>query len=118
MKQLCLFLVYTVGCVLFPVSCKNGNIVRNQEEYIPDAPVYSDTAMWFTVPEDASGEGADVFYVVSTWELDWKTDDVRTSHYADVWSAEPWLYSGCLSENVANRVSLWYLSGSDSVTGK
>ncbi len=88
MKQLCLFLVYTVGCVLFPVSCKNGNIVQNQEEYIPDAPVYSDTAMWFTVPEDASGEGADVFYVVSTWELDWKTDEGMTSHYADVWSTE------------------------------
>ncbi len=95
-----------------------GNIVQNQDENIPDAPVYSDATMWFNELDDIAGKGADVFYIVSTWELDWKTDDGRTSHYADLWSAEPWLYSSCLSENVANRVSLWYSSHSDSVTGQ
>ena len=55
-------------------------------EYIPQAPDYSDSTMWITEDGDPEGTGADVFYVVSTWEEDWTTDDSLTCHYADVWN--------------------------------
>lgn len=55
-------------------------------EYIPKAPDYTDTTMWVTRDCDPEGTGADVFYIVSTWEIDWKTADSTTCHYADVWN--------------------------------
>ena len=55
-------------------------------EFIPKAPDYDDATMWVTADGDSLGTGADIFYVVSTWEEDWTTDDGRTSHYADVWN--------------------------------
>ena len=57
-------------------------------EYIPKAPDYSDATMWVTADGDPDGTGADVFYVVSTWEEDWTTADGRVCHYADVWNPE------------------------------
>lgn len=57
-----------------------------ESEFIPKAPDYNDSTMWITEDGDSTGMGADVFYVVSTWEVDWKTEDGRISHYADVWS--------------------------------
>ncbi len=57
-------------------------------QYIPQTPDYSDATMWVTEDEDSLGTGADVFYVVSTWEEDWTTDDGRICHYADVWNPE------------------------------
>ena len=51
---------------------------------IPQAPDYADTTMWITEDGDTEGTGADVFYVVSTWEEDWKTEDSTVCHYADV----------------------------------
>lgn len=56
------------------------------ESILPQAPDYADTAMWVTVDDDAEGTGADVFYIVSTWEVDWTTDDGKVCHYADVWN--------------------------------
>jgi len=56
--------------------------------YIPQAPDYSDPTMWITEDGDADGTGADVFYVVSTWEDDWTTADGKVCHYADVWNPE------------------------------
>ena len=41
--------------------------------YVPLAADYSDPTMWITEDGDADGTGADVFYVVSTWEDDWTT---------------------------------------------
>ena len=58
------------------------------EYYIPQAPDYNDPTMWVTADGDTDGTGADVFYVVSTWEADWMTDDRRICHYADVWNPE------------------------------
>ena len=55
-----------------------------QTEYIPQAPDYADTTMWITVDDDADDTGADVFYIVSTWEKDWTTADSSVCHYADV----------------------------------
>jgi hypothetical protein len=54
--------------------------------FIPAAPDYDNELMWHTELNDTSGQGADVFYVVSTWEFDWKDGVGRTSHYADPWS--------------------------------
>lgn len=59
---------------------------HQQTVFVPQAPDYNDPLMWIEVDGDSLGTGADVFYVVSTWEEDWKTDDGRTSHYADVWN--------------------------------
>ena len=42
--------------------------------------------MWITADGDQHGTGADVFYVVSTWEEDWMTADSIVCHYADVWN--------------------------------
>ena len=57
-------------------------------EFIPKAPDYNDATMWVTADGDPDGTGADVFYVVSTWEEDWTTADGRVCHYADVWNPE------------------------------
>lgn len=55
--------------------------------YIPPAPDYADSTMWFVQKNDTTGRGADVFYIVSTWEKDWTTADGVLCHYADVYNA-------------------------------
>ena len=55
-------------------------------EFVPAAPDYADTLMWTTVDGDPDGSGADVFYVVSTWEKDWVRADGTPCHWADVWN--------------------------------
>lgn len=57
------------------------------ETYIPEPPDYSDTAMWYVADLDSAGTGADIFYVVSTWETDWMRDS-QVCHYADVWNKQ------------------------------
>ena len=49
----------------------SGQTVESRN--IPQAPDYSNPMMWITEDGDADGTGADVFYVVSTWEDDWPT---------------------------------------------
>ena len=56
-------------------------------EHIPQKPDYSDASLWITRDEDADGTGADVFYVVSTWEKDWWTADSVVCHYADAYDS-------------------------------
>ena len=74
--------------VIWYVFCmsNNGNTSVVEAEFIPKAPDYDDPMMWVTADGDSDSTGADIFYVVSTWEEDWTTDDGRTSHYADVWN--------------------------------
>jgi len=60
---------------------------HSHQTYIPEAPDYQDTTMWITADEDTAGTGADIFYVVSTWETDWLHEG-DTCHYADVWNEE------------------------------
>lgn len=60
---------------------------RPVQTYIPAPPDYRDTTMWITHDADTAGIGADIFYVVSTWEKDWMNDSL-VSHYADVWNPE------------------------------
>ena len=54
--------------------------------YIPQAPDYRDSVMWIVADGDTAGTGADIFYVVSTWEEDWTAPDGTLCHYADVWN--------------------------------
>ena len=42
--------------------------------------------MWFVQKNDTAGSGADVFYIVSTWEKDWMASDSALCHYADVYN--------------------------------
>ena len=65
------------------VSCPAGDA---QEVFVPQAPDYADPTMWVTAGGGTEDDGADIFYVVSTWEEDWTTEDGRVSHYADVWN--------------------------------
>ena len=65
---------------------KNGVVKGTQSVYIPKAPDYNDATMWVNVDDDKEGTGADVFYIVSTWEEDWTTKDGLICHYADVWN--------------------------------
>ena len=68
--------------MLLLVACN-----RPAETFIPAPPDYQDTTMWITLDGDTAGSGADIFYVVSTWEQDWKHDSL-VCHYADVWNPE------------------------------
>lgn len=70
-----------------------GESPSGQKAFVPQAPDYADPTMWITADGDSLGNGADVFYVVSTWEEDYDTIITRESatpdtlkcHYADVW---------------------------------
>ncbi len=57
-----------------------------EQAFVPQAPDYADSTMWYVVKHDSLGTGADVFYVVSTWEFDWKNAENVISHHADVWN--------------------------------
>lgn len=56
------------------------------EGFIPAQPDYADSTLWISQMGDKDGTGADIFYIVSTWEEDWTTSDGRISHYADVYN--------------------------------
>ena len=84
--------VFLLGiCAFSLTNCFNGHVRKAQDanasvSYIPEAPDYDDSIMWITADGDQHGTGADVFYVVSTWEEDWMTADSIVCHYADVWN--------------------------------
>lgn len=92
-KRIELWLFIAVCLCLLPNDVCRANEMRQAEcvglkEYIPQEPDYADTTLWITAYGDSAMTGADVFYVVSTWEEDWQTADGRTCHYADVWNPE------------------------------
>ncbi len=66
-------------------ACHDADSVMpvGERVYVPAMPDYSDAEMWTIVRNDAENDGADVFYIPSTWEFDWYTTDGRVSHYAD-----------------------------------
>ena len=68
------------------LCCRTANPTEfDTAAYVPAAPDYRDGRMWYNEMND-KGEGVDVFYVVSTWEFDWFTQDNVISHYADVFN--------------------------------
>ena len=79
-----------------------------QATFIPQAPDYNDATMWVTADGDTDGTGADIFYVVSTWEEDWTTEDGRTCHYADVWNPE---HRGRMGDLEINKVAAYMSPG-------
>lgn len=84
-------LTYCIGVFLFLLLASCGSNDRgagtDAATYIPDAPDYADATMWYTRQNSTADKGADVFYLVSTWETDWTTEDGRVCHYADVHNA-------------------------------
>ena len=85
------FAAALIGGVTSCISCtsnKDNAPSVEASEFIPKAPDYNDETMWVTADGDTDGTGADIFYVVSTWEEDWMTEDGRICHYADVWNPE------------------------------
>lgn len=80
-----LLLPAAVGCFAQGSAAVNGNIPAGGE-YVPAAPDYADSTMWY-VERNACCGGADVFYIVSTWEEEWHTADGSLCRYADVWNA-------------------------------
>ena len=85
------FAASLIGGVTSCISCtsnKDNAPLVEASEFIPKAPDYNDETMWVAADGDTDGTGADIFYVVSTWEEDWKTEDGRICHYADVWNQE------------------------------
>jgi ABC-type amino acid transport substrate-binding protein len=79
-----------------------------QATFIPQAPDYNDAAMWVTDDGDTDDTGADIFYVVSTWEEDWTTEDGRICHYADVWNPE---HRGRMGDLEINKVAAYMSPG-------
>ena len=78
----------TASFASYTANDDNAASQYEQTTFIPPAPDYNDAAMWVTADGDNDGTGADIFYVVSTWEEDWMTEDGRICHYADVWNPE------------------------------
>ncbi|MBQ7421239.1 MAG: DUF3089 domain-containing protein [Prevotella sp.] len=75
---------YALTTLLF---CLAASFCAGQRTlFIPKAPDYHDDTMWVKADGDPAETGADVFYVVSTWEEDWTAADGSVSHYADVWN--------------------------------
>lgn len=75
--------------LLLLASCSNRDTASgmNVATYIPEAPDYTDSTLWYVRKNTEATRGADVFYLVSTWETDWTTADGRICHYADVYNA-------------------------------
>ena len=84
MKRLISRGIFVVIAGISLVCCNNKDTFPFQSEYIPQAPDYADSSMWVISTNDISGQGADVFYIPSTWEFDWITSDSVVCHYADI----------------------------------
>ena len=84
MSLLCICGIGVLGVLLYQ-WCIAAN--AKEEGFIPEPPDYENVAMWYAQDGDSTGTGADVFYVVSTWEEDWLTPDSQICHYADVWNS-------------------------------
>ena len=90
--------VVLIGGLTLCTSCtsnKDNAPSVEASEFIPKAPDYNDASMWVTADGDTDGTGADIFYVVSTWEEDWTQRTMVNGqwstaicHYADVWNQE------------------------------
>ncbi len=78
-------IVRTVSMLLLSLvlwSCSTDT-PQQVVEYVPPTPDYSDQTMWVKYEDDTKGNGADIFYIPSTWEYDYMAPDGRVSHYAD-----------------------------------
>ena len=68
---------------LYLASCQSSDKQTHiSSVFVPAQPSYADSTMWHIALND-TGTGADVFYIVSTWEYDWYTNEGIVSHHAD-----------------------------------
>ena len=82
-------LIYHLGIFILLLSACSNQADREDKDtagYIPQAPDYADPNLWYTRENNQVEQGADVFYIVSTWEKDWTTTDGSICHYADVYN--------------------------------
>ena len=97
LKPWILAVILIIGGTASFALCSDRKVHQSEQSeqafFIPKAPDYADSTMWTVVDDDSEGKGADVFYVVSTWEEDWTQRSMingqwsmATSHYADVWN--------------------------------
>lgn len=94
----------------FASYSKDDNVAGQHEQstFIPQMPQYNDATMWVTADGDPDGTGADIFYVVSTWEEDWSqivNGQMVKCHYADVWNATHREHMGTEINKVAAYMS-------------
>lgn len=81
-----IFFLCLISFVILFVNYGCGETIEEaskEKVYVPIPPDYSDPTMWTVVENDIKGDGADVFYIPSTWEYDWYTPEGLVSHYAD-----------------------------------
>lgn len=76
-----------IVATIFIMSCSNVNDTDDLQA-VPDAPDYGDIRMWEIYCNDDIGNGADVFYIPSTWEYDYRTDEGVLCHFADPANSE------------------------------
>jgi len=70
-------LIYHLGIFILLLSACSNQTDREDKDtagYIPQAPDYADPNLWYTRENNQVEQGADVFYIVSTWEKDWNFD--------------------------------------------
>lgn len=78
-----IIMIFSLAICGFVAACGSTEPADTTENvFVPAAPDYSDAEMWHIELND-TGNGADVFYIPSTWEYDWTTTDGRICHYAD-----------------------------------
>ena len=97
-------IAWTIGPLIvgtIAMMTLQGKHIKDDGEWIPAPPDYTDSTMWVVAQNDSDGTGADIFYIVSTWEEDWLTDDGRICHYADVWNPTHREHMGIEMNNVA-----------------
>ena len=114
---------FAIGFVIMMVldkTSETGFLITNddnavnlyeQATFIPQAPDYNDAAMWVTADGDIDDTGADIFYVVSTWEEDWSqivNGQMVKCHYADVWNPE---HRGRMGDLEINKVAAYMSPG-------
>ena len=78
----CKNLIYHLGIFILLLSACSNQADREDQDtagYIPQAPDYADSRMWYTRENNQVEQGADVFYIVSTWEKDWTTQPTAAS---------------------------------------
>ena len=87
-RKIMLLMLQCIACPAIWMACDNSHTTNSSDAgaYIPQAPDYANDTLWYTQKHAPKGEGADVFYLVSTWEKDWQTSDGRVCHYADVYN--------------------------------
>ena len=84
-RNLSLYIPLWLSALILLPACRDSHSPTSDisGEFVPAVPEYSDVEMWTIVRNDDDGIGADVFYVPSTWEYDWRTPDGLISHHAD-----------------------------------